>query len=201
VPRERQTLRVRPLVLLAAALLVGVSLLVGLEPGLLYGVLAANVVLDGRRLSPADGGRAVLLGTGALGLVTLGAWVWWSLGVDPVVDPRTMTFGTMWLDAALSATVVAGVQTLVIGLLPLPGLEGGRLLRWSPVVWALTYTPVLWAFLHLLVAPDPAWVDRPRPSPTIALALVAIAVAGVLARRGLARLRPPAPVGDQHVAP
>ncbi len=190
VPRERVALRVRPAGLAVAAVLVVGSLLAGFEPGAVHGVLAAAVVLDGRRPRPADAGRAVLLGLACLAAVTAVAWTWWSVAVDPLVDPATVTFPTMLADAALSATVVVGLQGLALGLLPLPGLDGARLAAWSRAAWAAAAAPAVFLFVHVLVNPDPTTVERTGPaSPTVLIALAVAAAALWVATRAATRLR------------
>jgi len=190
VPRERVALRVRPAGLVVAAVLVVGSLLAGFEPGAVHGVLAAAVVLDGRRLRPADAGRAVLLGMACLAAVTAVAWTWWSVAVAPLVDPETMTFPMMVADAALAATVVVGLQGLALGLLPLPGLDGARLAAWSRARWAAAAAPAVFLFVHVLVNPDPATVQRAgTASPTVLAALAVAAAALWAATRAAARLR------------
>jgi hypothetical protein len=58
------------------------------------------------------------------------------------------------LDAALAVLSVAGIETLVFGLVPLYFLEGDTLRRWSPQTWISIWSVgVLW---FALVVVDPA---------------------------------------------
>jgi hypothetical protein len=125
-----------------------VTRLTGFQPGLLFGLVAGYVHLgiDDRQEGRAIGMSAVVL----LGF-TLGAW-WWFDGVAPRAAGADPSLPTLILDAILAVIVVAGIESLVFGLVPLRFLDGQKVLGWSRVVWAGLLAVGLFLFVHVLLA-------------------------------------------------
>ncbi|MYS80695.1 FGLLP motif-containing membrane protein [Embleya scabrispora] len=158
-PAERLTRRVTrvpagfrtvPAALGLAVVCTAISRLAGFVPGLVFGLVAGFVALRERRVGRNQDGQAVLLGTLSCLVVSLLAWG----GLELVHDRASATdAGTGWvlLDAVAATVFVLGVETLVFGLIPLRGTDGGRLRAWTPAGWAVVYTIVVLCFVHVLV--------------------------------------------------
>ncbi|MGI8333993.1 FGLLP motif-containing membrane protein [Actinomadura scrupuli] len=133
-----------------------VSRLARFEPGYVYGLVAGFVVVrDGRRvrsrgLGAERDGATVLAGAVSVLMLSLAAY----MVLDQTHDPALKDGAALWLrllDAAMVATFVTGVQTIVFGLLPLSFMDGHTLFRWSRPVWAVVYGTGLAVFVYVLV--------------------------------------------------
>jgi hypothetical protein len=135
--------------LLLGAISVVLSRSVGLEPGLVLGILVA--FRTARPLRTDEEGPAVALAATALTAVGGLAWTVRESLVGAAGAP-----GTFLADAvatALTATAVSAAANLVFALVPLAFLPGAALLRWSPVLWALFACTGGFAFVHLAMPP------------------------------------------------
>ncbi|MGH2408169.1 MAG: hypothetical protein ACRDF7_08850, partial [Candidatus Limnocylindrales bacterium] len=56
-------------------------------------------------------------------------------------------------EAVLAALVVAGIEGIVFGLLPLRFLKGAPIFLWHRWLWALLYAVGLFAFVAVLINP------------------------------------------------
>jgi hypothetical protein len=135
--------------LLLGAVSVVLSRSVGLEPGLVLGILVA--FRTARPLRTDEEGPAVALA--ATALIAVGGLAW---TVREALVGAAGAPGTFLADAvatALTATAVSAAANLVFALVPLAFLPGAALLRWSPVLWALFACTGGFAFVHLAMPP------------------------------------------------
>jgi len=163
-------LRVFPLALVAAVLLVVLSRGLGLRPGLIFGV-TCGLALAGE-LDDIDEGRSIAVASGALLAVTLASWLAWGPVASAASGPDPGT-ATLFLDAALSTVWVSGLQAVLFGLLPLTFLAGERVLRWNRWGWIALYATALFLFVDAVL--------RPGSSSTEATSATAWSMVGLLA--------------------
>jgi hypothetical protein len=143
-------LRMFPLALVAAVSLVGVSRAFGLQPGLIFGI-TCGLALAGE-ISEIEEGRSIAVAAVGLLVVAIASWLVWTPVADAAAGPDPGT-GTLFLDAALSALWVTGLQAVIFGLLPLRFLYGEKLMKWSPLCWIAIYGAALFLFVHAVARP------------------------------------------------
>lgn len=141
------------LVLVVVAVVV--ARLLGLEPGVIFGLVAG--IAYATTLQAARSAIITIVGS-AFGLVlALVAWVGYSLLAPVPID----NFAYVFLVEFLAGVTVKGVSTLPLSLLPLGNLEGAKLFGWRKVVWGASYAVGLAAFMLVLLTIPKAWGEIP----------------------------------------
>ena len=168
-------LRPLPWALVIALVFVLVSRITNLQPGYLYGiVLGAIFVKD---VSDKEEGRETFFGS----LWTLGAaalaWValTWLRGLG--YDPNS--FSVTLLSTAFAATLVSGLEATAFGLMPMRFMPGHAVYVWNRLGWALLFGLSVFAFLHILIAPNSGYISSLTPQAFVA-ALGVFAAFGAL---------------------
>ncbi len=153
------TPKVVPLSLLIGVVCVLLSRLTGFQPGYLYGLLIG--LAFARELSAADEGRATAIGAVAMLSVALVAWL--SLGALPAGD----AFGLVVARTTLAALMVAGLEGVVFGLLPMRFLPGEPLYAWSRMAWGTLLAIGGFAFFHILINPASGYLSDTSRTPLL----------------------------------
>jgi hypothetical protein len=179
-----------PVSLLVGVACVLVSRLTNFQPGYLYGLLIG--LAFARELSAADEGRATAIGAVLMLLVAFSAWL--ALGALPEADD----FGLIILRTTLTAFLVAGLEGVVFGLLPMRFLPGEPLYSWNRLLWGALLLIGSFAFFHILINPVSGYLADTTRTPlfTIVALLVGFGVVAV-AFWAWFRFRQPL----EHVAP
>ncbi len=158
--------RALPGTLLVGIACVGISRLTGFAPGYLYGLVIGLVV--GLDLAREEEGRQVALAAVVMLLAALGAWALLGALAGRDLGPVGIA-----LDTALAAVLVAGLEGVVFGLLPLRFLPGERLYGWSRPAWAVLLGIGAFAFFHILINPASGYLaDTTRGSLLTIVALL-----------------------------
>ena len=154
---SRWALKVVPLSLVIGVACVLVSRLTGFQPGYLYGLLIGLAFAS--ELSAADEGRATALGA----LVMLGVALvsWLALGELPDGN----AFGIVVARTTLAALMVAGLEGVVFGLLPMRFLPGETLYAWNRVAWGALLAIGAFAFFHILINPVSGYLSDTSRTP------------------------------------
>jgi hypothetical protein len=183
------------LVIVAVAVLI--TRLLGLEPGVIFGLVAG--IAYATALQAAKSAVVTIVGS-AVGLgLALVAWIGYSLLAPIPVD----NFAYVFLVEFLAGVTVKGVSTLPLALLPLGTLDGAKLFGWRKVVWGASYVIGLAAFMLVLLTIPKAWGEIPGDFLRWLVlfggyALIAIVVWAVNSRMLKKRPLPPeAQQGDQ----
>lgn len=170
---ERPSLKVVPVSLLIGIACVLLSRLTDFQPGYLYGLLIG--LAFARELNTAEEGRA----TAAGGALMLGvAFIsWLALGALPESD----AFGLVVARTALAALMVAGLEGVVFGLLPMRFLPGESLYRWNRALWAGLLLIGAFAFFHILINPASGYLSDTSRTPllTVVALLVGFSLVSV----------------------
>jgi hypothetical protein len=175
-PGSAPRVEFRPLTLLVVAAAVVFSRLSGLEPGVIFGLVAG--IGFGAVVGSRARGLAALLGVGyLLGASALG-WIGYSLLAARVGDDPQ--WWQLLAVETLAAIAMTGVSALPIALLPVRGLLGHSLWSWSRVVWALAYGASVAGFLLMLLPLPDSWETLAGPVQVWAIGLAAYAVAAVV---------------------
>jgi hypothetical protein len=171
---DRPSLKVVPISLLVGLACVLVSRLTSFQPGYLYGLLIG--LAFARELSAAEEGRATAIGAGLMLVTAIGCWL--ALGALPAGE----SFGLVVLRTALAALMVAGLEGVVFGLLPMRFLPGEPLYAWNRVVWGGLLGVGAFAFFHVLINPTSGYLADSSRTPllTVIALLVGFSVVSIL---------------------
>ncbi|NNN12187.1 MAG: hypothetical protein HKL81_00350 [Acidimicrobiaceae bacterium] len=140
-----------------AAVCVVISRALHFEPGYLYGMVAGLQVVNKMRISENDSGKAQVLSFMTTLAVALAAW----LARQPLsswTHSNHASVVAVGVDAALVSIFIAGVQGVLISLLPLRFLPGRDIYKWNKVVWALLLGIAAFIFFHLLLGQGSSYV-------------------------------------------
>ena len=153
---ERGRLAVVPGTLVVSAVFVILSLVVQLNPGLLYGIVAGFAFR--RHLAEKEEGLLAAFATFFFLLVCLAAWFARS-GVSAVAAEPDAGFFILTLEAALAGILLVGLESLAIGLIPLRVLNGRKIADWSFPAWMGVFVLTVAAFVHILLTPSSGYVS------------------------------------------
>ncbi|MEA9986367.1 hypothetical protein [Subtercola sp. RTI3] len=145
----------RPLALLLLVLSVAVSRGMGMQPGLLFGLVLGIEV--GERLGRAAEAKVTIV-VAAL-LVTLGGGSWLVYSALNATTPAPATFGAQLLNEVLGGLAAECLSALVIALLPLTFLDGKAIFEWSKLLWLVVYAAASGVFVIVLL--PSSWVQLP----------------------------------------
>jgi dolichol kinase len=154
---ERGRFRVLPGTLAVAAVCVVLSRVLHFQPGYLYGLIAGFVF--GRELSKDAQGRLTAVSSLCVLLVSTAAWVA-CVPVATAASKPNAGMAVVVLQSALAAIAVAGLQSVVFGLLPLRFLDGRKVMDWSRAAWVALFGLGLFAFVHILLRPSSGYVGQ-----------------------------------------
>jgi hypothetical protein len=172
---DRPVVEAIPGTLLVGIACVAVSRLADFQPGYLYGLVIG--LAFARELDPRDEGRS---GAAAAALMlTAAAVAWFGLGV--LVEGGATGLVAAIAETILAAVMVAGLEGVVFGLLPLRFLPGEPVYAWNRVVWGALLGIGVFAFFHILINPSSGYLaDSSRTSLlTVIGLLVGFGVASV----------------------
>lgn len=164
-----------PGTILIAVVCVVLSRALAFVPGYLYG-LVADMRVEGLR----DEEEGPSLTVAAVVLVALGAlaWVAW-LPVDDRMGTGRPGFGLLVLDATLVGVVVASIESLLFGMLPMTFLDGGKVVGWRRGVWMLLEALGAFAMMMIVMHPEAGLVDTATDASVFSM-VVLFAVFGAL---------------------
>ncbi len=143
----------KPWSLLIVALTVAVVRVTGLEPGMVFGLVAGVAI--GRLASQAVESKLALVQTAyafALGLVGWGIYS----AAAPSLQGNGNVFAQLFLDTA-SGLAVAGFAAAPLALLPVAGMGGSKVYDWNKRVWFALYSAGLLGFLVVLMPMPTSW--------------------------------------------
>ena len=133
---------------IVAIIAVVISRAISFQPGLVYGFIASAVIIAPVALARRQDATLVLVPAFGLLLVSIVAW----LLLGPV---RVMAADGSWASALvetiLAMIVIGGLEGLFITMIPLRFMDGATVMRWSRVVWALTFGIVTFLWWQLLL--------------------------------------------------
>ena len=139
---------------LVAIIAVVVSRSVTFQPGLVYGFVASAVIVAPMALAKRQDATLVLVPAFGLLVVSVLAW----LLLAPV---RVAAADGSWLPALaetiLAMIVIAGLEGLVVTMIPLRFMDGAAVLGWSRLAWALTFGTVVFLWWQLLLNQNKAY--------------------------------------------
>ena len=156
----RAHVEVLPIALPIAVASVAISRLTSFEPGYLYGLLA-GVTLVGSVRAGDEPRRVILTSAWTLAVVIL---AWFALlPVRDMAAANGPSLVAIAAEAGLATVVVAGLEGLLLGLLPISFAPGAILFRANRRAWAVLFGVAALAFFHIIVNPASGYlVDSSR---------------------------------------
>ena len=182
---DRPVIEAIPFTLLIAVVCVGISRLADFQPGYLYGLIIG--LGFARTLDPSGEGRS---GAAAAALMLVSALLAW-VGLGWMVDAGIQGFVAVVIATILAAIMVAGLEGVAFGLLPIRSLPGEPIYAWNRIVWGGLIFVGLFAFMHVLINPQSGYLADSSRTPlfTMLALLIGFGVASV-AFWGYFRFRP-----------
>ncbi|WP_295576882.1 hypothetical protein [uncultured Microbacterium sp.] len=141
----------RPLTLLVVVAAVVFTRVTGFEPGIVFGLVAG--VAFGALAGRSAEAKSALVTLGYAFAWAAVAWVVYGAVADSAGDSFLATL----LVEALAAVAVGGMAALPVALIPLRGMPGYPIWRWSRWLWAGCYAVGLLAFFIVLMPMPFAW--------------------------------------------
>jgi hypothetical protein len=186
--RDRGQILVMPGTVLVAAALVLISRLMHFQPGYLYGLLA--VFVFHHELEPRDSGRLAAVSSLLVMVLAFVAWVA-RVPVSGVTMGSNAGFWTILLESALCGAFVIGLESTVVGLLPMRFLDGSRVKEWNRVAWGLLFAFAIFVTVQVLLQPGSGYVGHSStPAKLAVFALYLLFGLGTLAFWAYFRYRP-----------
>jgi hypothetical protein len=130
-------------------------------PGYLLGAIGGFTFAVA--LSRVEEGRLAAWSAAWMLVLSLAAWV----ARTPVVhaEARHATFGLQVLDSVLAAVVVAGIEGVAFGLIPMRFLEGDSVFAWSRKGWTALFGVSVLAFVFIVLNPTGNFVGATSVGP------------------------------------
>jgi hypothetical protein len=147
--------------LLIAMVCVLISRLAGFQPGYLYGLIISIVFVT--EISSRHEGIGTWLASLWLIVLSFAAWIGLVFVRQGAADP----FVSQFLQTVLVTFVVAGIETLAIGLLPMRFLPGHPLYRWRKSMWFALFALAIFGYLLILVDPANGYLSSSSQGPMI----------------------------------
>jgi hypothetical protein len=163
--------RVFPVGVVVAIIAVALTRITGFQPGLMYGFVAANAIIQPARLTDDQEGKKTLFASVALLSLCAVAWV--------LVDPlRTVAedHSSFWAAVPEGIAVglfVAGLEGLFFQMIPIEFLDGRKLWKWNKVAWFAISLVSGFLFWEALINDDQRSLSAVEQTKTI-IALVVV---------------------------
>jgi hypothetical protein len=143
-----------------AVVSVVISRVLDFRPGVMYGFIASCAILTPVEADRRTEGRIAASPTTVILVLSVVAWL--------LVQPLRSWYGSSgsWLAEVLEAAAVVifvgGIESLFISMIPIAGMDGAKIFRWSRLAWIAF--AVLSAFLawHVLLGRDQAYFSGLR---------------------------------------
>ncbi|HLI57212.1 MAG TPA: FGLLP motif-containing membrane protein [Actinomycetota bacterium] len=154
--KDRGQILVMPGSVIVALACVGVSRLLHFEPGYLYGLLAI-FVFHHETDEKTDGKLAA---ASALVVIALAIIAWVARVPLTGLDEKNPSFIALVLEAALGGAFVIGVESVLVGLLPMRFLDGSRIKGWNTWVWLGLFLLGIFVAVQILIQPGTGYVGH-----------------------------------------
>jgi hypothetical protein len=170
---DRGVLRALWWTLLVAVICVVVSRLADFQPGYLYGLIVSIVFVT--EISKRDEGIANWLAAIWLLVLSFVAWILLAFVRQGSFDPWL----TLFLQTVLVTFVVAGIETLAVGLLPMRFLPGHPLFLWRRSAWFAVFALSVMGYLLILVDPANGYLSDDSRTPML-IGVIFLVIFGIV---------------------
>ena len=182
-------IRLFPVGILIAVVSLAVTRFVGFHPGLIYGFIAAAVVVGPAGLSRDQEGHVIFWPALSLMVLALVSW----LLLDPLRDMSEDS--DSWI-AALPEGIAVGifvgaVEGMFLQLIPMRYMDGYKIWSWNKLAWLALAGLAAFLFWHALLNSErSSWDALDEATPATAIGLMAICFGLTLAVWAYFRFKP-----------
>ncbi len=113
-------------------------------------------------------------------LVMVAAFIAWVARVP--LSGSTMAHATFWsllLESAIGGAFVIGLESTLVGLLPMRFLDGSRIKAWNSVVWVVLFLLGMFTVIEVLIQPGTGYVGHASTVGKITVAVLYLLFAAV----------------------
>ncbi len=154
--KDRGQVLVMPGSVLVAAVCVLVSRVLRFEPGYLYGLLAI-FVFHHESDAKTEGKLAAV---SALLVIVLAIVTWVARIPLTGLTQKSPSFLALVAEAALGGAFVIGVESVLVGLLPMRFLDGARIKGWNTWAWLALFLFGIFTAVQVLIQPGTGYVGH-----------------------------------------
>ena len=184
------SIRLFPAGIFVALFCIAFTRLLGFQPGIIYGFIAAHTLVAGSVITRDQEGRQILFP--ALVLLTVCAAAF--LLLAPARDLATDN-SSLWAAIPEGVAVgifVGGLEGLFFQMVPIKWMDGHRLWAWSKLVWLGVTGIIAFLFWHVLLNAESQSFDTlSKTTPLIALLLMGLCFGSTLALYLFFRIKNP----------
>ncbi len=192
--KDRGQILVLPGTIAIGAGFVLISRLLNLQPGYLYGLLA--VFVFHHDVDKRTSGRLAAASALLVMVLAIAAWAA-RVPLSGATLAPGVGFWTIVLESALCGAFVIGLESTLVGLLPLRSLDGSKIKDWSRLAWFALFGLALFTLVEVLFQPGTSYVGHTSNGGKIAVVtlylLFGVATAAFWA---YFRFRPGRPTGS-----
>jgi hypothetical protein len=125
-----------------------ISKLTDMEPGIVYGFVAAATLVRGSRADVRQDGLMVYVPMIALFLTTIVAWL-----ALPLVRAESESGGTVPVltESIIAALFVGGVQSILFSMVPIEFVDGLKVWSWNRLAWVSIALPTAFLLFHVML--------------------------------------------------
>ena len=171
--RARADVRLFGTAVVVAIVAVVLSRSVTFQPGLVYGFIASAVIVAPVALARRDDATLVLVP--ALGLLAVSVLAWLLLTPVRTMADTDGSWPPALAETILAMIVIAGLEGLVVTMIPLRFMDGAAVMGWSRVAWVLTFGTVTFLWWQLLLNQNHAYASAFEQT-NVQVVLVTLAV-------------------------
>ncbi|HLI57213.1 MAG TPA: FGLLP motif-containing membrane protein, partial [Actinomycetota bacterium] len=154
--KDRGQVLVMPGSVIVAAVCVLVSRVLRFEPGYLYGLLAIFVFHH----ESDEKIEGKLAAASALLVIVLAILTWVARIPLTGLTQKNPSFLALVGEAALGGAFVIGVESVLVGLLPMRFLDGARIKRWNTWAWLGLFGFGIFTAVEVLIQPGTGYVGH-----------------------------------------
>lgn len=157
-----------------ALVFVIVSRLADFQPGYLYGLII-SIVFASEISAREEGVGNWLASAWLLGL----SFIAWIVLILVRQGGSDSAFMTLVLETGLVTFVVAGIETIVVGLLPMRFMPGHSVFGWRKGMWVAVFALAIFGYLLILLDPANGYMSNDSQAPML-VGVIFLVVVGVV---------------------
>ena len=174
--RVPAAIRLFPAGIIVALFCIGMTKLLGFQPGIIYGFIAAHTLMGAHSLSDEQEGKQIFFPAVALLTVCAAAW----LLVDPArnLAEDNNSFWAAVPEGVAVGIFVGGLEGMFFQMIPIKWMDGEKLMKWSKLAWFSVTGVTAFLFWHVLLNTErESFGTLSETTPAIALLLMGICFA------------------------
>ena len=186
------SIKLFPAGIFIALFCIALTRLLGFQPGIIYGFIAAHTLVAGSVITRGQEGRQILFP--ALVLLTVCAAAFLLLAPSRELATDTDSLWASIPEGVAVGIFVGGLEGLFFQMVPIKFMDGHRLWAWSKLVWLGVTGIIAFLFWHILLNVESQSFDTlSKTTPAIALLLMGLCFGLTLAMYLFFRIKNRAP--------